>query len=782
MSLVSGSIPSLVNGVSQQPPWMRLPSQGEIQENAMSSLVKGVDRRPPTEHIARLSATSFGDAFLHTINRDEDRRYSVVITDGDLRVFDLATGTEKTVNFPNGKAYLAAANPEDAFACSTIADFTFVMNREVEVEEENAANTVDNSLWVYVKQAFYNCSYGVYVDGVLQGEHTTAATGNQPQTDAIAAALASDLTTNLGAGWTITHARSVIQIKKDDNTAHAVESYDSQGNTALVSFGRSIQNFVDLPPNAFGNTIVEISGNTSNAFDSYWVSYNSAKQSWEETVKPEDEARPDPDTMPWKLTHELDDTFTFDKIDWGWRTVGDASSAPSPSLIGRTVNDIYIHRNRLFILADQNAIGSRPGGENFFELFPATATTGLDSDPIDVGLSSSSSAVPIARYAVGFADDLMIFTAPGQFRLGGGDILTAATVKASESASYATMLTARPATNGKLIHFAIEKGEDSGIREGFIDTNSEVFEAPDITVHVPHYIRGKVRQLVSAINFDTLFLRADGATNKVWVYKWFIENNEKLQSAWSTWVFPPADKVLSLSYIDGHLYLLIERSSGVFLERARLDVTHVDTGLPFSIRLDRKVAAVGVYDSGANHTTWTLPYNLTDLTPIGIYGADFQGKAGFQLPALTIVNAAAGTVRIAGKDLSDGPCYFGVRYTTRYRPSTIYFPLSDGDRRSVVTDGRLQLRHLFINYTDSGYFQVSVSSLGRNPFIYTFTPNVVGQTFVVGTPQFTTGSFRVPVRAENTKVTIDITSDSHYPCSILSFDWEGEFTLRSRRV
>ncbi|TBR26514.1 MAG: hypothetical protein EPO10_22770 [Reyranella sp.] len=744
-------------------------------------MVNGVDRRPPTEHVARISATSFGDAFLHTINRDEDRRYSVVITDGDLRVFDLATGTEKTVNFPNGKGYLTASTPETSFACSTIADFTFVMNREVAVGEENAGNTVDNSLWVYVKQAFYNCSYGVYVDGVLHGTHTTAATGNQPQTDVIAGALASALTSSLGAGWTITHARSVVRIKKNDNSVHSIESYDSQGNNALVSFGRSIQNFVDLPPNAFGNTIVEVSGNTSNAFDSYWVSYNSTKQAWEETVKPEDEARPDPDTMPWKLTHELDDTFTFDKIDWGWRVAGDASSAPTPSLVGRTVNDIYIHRNRLFILADQNAIGSRPGGENFFELYPATATTSLDSDPIDVGLSSKSDAVPIARYAVGFADDLMIFTAPGQFRLGGGDILTASTVKASESASYTTMLTARPATNGKLIHFAIEKGSDSGIREGFVDTNSEVFEAPDITVHVPSYIRGKVRQLVSAINFDTLFLRADGALNKVWVYKWFIENNEKLQSSWSTWVFPEDDKVLSLSYIDGSLYLMIERATGVFLERLRLDVSYADPGLTFSIRLDRKASVLGTYDSGTGYTTWTLPYDLTGLTPIGVYGSAFSGKAGFQLPALTIVDAAAGTVRLPG-NLTDGQCHFGVRYTYRYRPSTIYFPLSAGDKRSVITDGRLQLRHLFINYSNTGFFRVVVSQIGRDPFTYTFTPNVVGQTFVVGTPQFTTGAFRVPVRAENTKVSIDITSDSHYPCSILSFDWEGEFTLRSRRV
>ena len=782
MGLVSGSVSSLVNGVSQQPPWMRLTSQGERQENAISSLVDGVYRRPPTEHVARISATPFGDAFLHTINRDTDRRYSVVITDGDLRVFDLADGSEKTVNFPNGADYLEAATPQSSFACTTIADFTFVVNREIEVDEESAGNSVDNSLWVYIKQAFYNCTYAVYVNGSVVATHTTAATGNQPQTDVIASTLGTSIAAALGAGWTVTTARSVIRIHKDDNSVQTVDSYDSQGNTAMVSFARSIQNFVDLPPNAFGNTIVEVTGNTSNAFDSYWVKYNSTKQAWEETVKPEDDARPDPVTMPWKLTQEIDGTFTFDKIEWGWRTAGDTTSAPSPSLIGRTINDIHVHRNRLFILADQNVIGSRPGGENFFELYPATATTSLDSDPIDVGLSSKSDSVPIARFAVGFADDLMVFTAPGQFRVGGGDILTAGSVKATESASYATLLTAKPTTNGKLIHFAIEKGDDSGIREGFIDTNAETFEAPDVTVHVPNYIQGTVQQLTSAINFDTLFVRASEAPNKVYVYKWFIENNEKLQSSWSTWVFPSGDSVLSVSYIDGSLYLLFERSTGVFLERLRLDTSHTDDGLDFSVRLDRKTQATGVYDAGNDRTTWTLPYDLTGLTIVGVYGEDFTGKAGYQLPELTVVNAAAGTVRISGKDLSDGPCHFGIRYTTTYRPSTIYMPLAAGDRRQSITDGRLQLRHLFVNYSNSGSFNVTTTSVGRDPFNYKFSPNTLGETLVVGQPQFTTGKFRVPVRAENTKVTIDIWSDSHYPCSILSFDWEGEFTLRSRRV
>lgn len=783
MGLVSGSLLSLVNGVSLQPPWMRLPSQGTAQENAMSSLIEGVWRRPPTEHIARISATSLGAAHIHSINRDSDQRYQVIVTDGDLRVFDLE-GNEKTVAFPSGKAYLAALAPKTAFSCTTLADYTFVTNREKTVDEENAGNTVTNEAYFYVKQAFYNCSYGAYINGALVATVTTAATGNQPQTDAIAGSLSSSLASALGGTWTVTASGSVIRVKKNDNTTFTVSSYDSQGGVALIAFGRSIQNFVDLPPVMPFDGTIEVTGSSTNGFDSYWVTFDGTKQSWVEVVKPEDEARPDPETMPWKLVEEIDGTFTFDKNDWGWRACGDANSAPTPSLVGRQVNDVLVHRNRLFFLADQNILSSRPGGPQFFELFPATVTTALNSDPIDVGLSNNNNTVPIARFALAFDQDLLIFTDPAQFRLNASDqVMTSATVKATQAAGYDSDLLAKPVSNGKLVHFAIRKGSDSGVREGFIDSQALVFDASDITIHVPNYIEGRITKFVSATNLDTLFVLATGAPNKVWVYKWFIENNEKMQSSWSQWVFPEGDTILSISFMDSDLYMLVERSTGVYLERIRLDEAYQDDGLEFAVRLDRKCYVTGTYDAGTDRTSWTLPYDLTGLDPVAIYGAAFETRPGFATPALTVDDAAAGEVSLKG-DRTEGACIFGVRYLNRYRLSTIYLTGNgaDGKGRSAITDGRLQLRNIFVNYKSSAYFQVEVSAPGRPVYTYTYATKTLGQNLTVGRIALDTGRFRVPVYGRNTDVTIDIVSDSHLPCSILSIDWEGEFNLRSRRV
>ena len=84
MPLVSRTIPNLVQGVSQQPEVLRLSSQATTQLNGFSSVVEGLKKRPPTNNIAKLSSSTFGNAFLHTINRDVAERYIIVIKNGSI--------------------------------------------------------------------------------------------------------------------------------------------------------------------------------------------------------------------------------------------------------------------------------------------------------------------------------------------------------------------------------------------------------------------------------------------------------------------------------------------------------------------------------------------------------------------------------------------------------------------------------------------------------------------------------------------------------------------------
>ena len=83
MPLVSGSIPNLINGVSQQPPSLRLKTQGEEQLNGLSSVVKGLTKRPCTAYKHGLDSYSSGDNVFH---------HTVRTSGGDLLHLAIALG------------------------------------------------------------------------------------------------------------------------------------------------------------------------------------------------------------------------------------------------------------------------------------------------------------------------------------------------------------------------------------------------------------------------------------------------------------------------------------------------------------------------------------------------------------------------------------------------------------------------------------------------------------------------------------------------------------------
>ena len=83
MPLIKNAVASLSQGVSQQAESQRYPSQATEQVNAYSSPIKGLVKRPPTKFISTIGASE-ADAdkdktFIHTINRDGNEKYAVVI-------------------------------------------------------------------------------------------------------------------------------------------------------------------------------------------------------------------------------------------------------------------------------------------------------------------------------------------------------------------------------------------------------------------------------------------------------------------------------------------------------------------------------------------------------------------------------------------------------------------------------------------------------------------------------------------------------------------------------
>ncbi len=138
MGSLSGQIPSLVGGVSQQAPSVRSASQLEYVENGWLHPALGNTKRPAGELIAGLSTSLSDNAFFHGIVRDSEERYIVVVDGNDIKVFDHKTGKSYTVTHSAGSFdYLTCDNSYEDIRAVTIADSTFIVNRKIKVEMDS---------------------------------------------------------------------------------------------------------------------------------------------------------------------------------------------------------------------------------------------------------------------------------------------------------------------------------------------------------------------------------------------------------------------------------------------------------------------------------------------------------------------------------------------------------------------------------------------------------------------------------------------------------------------
>ncbi len=789
MALVSSTIANLINGVSQQPAAIRRASQAEAQENCYSSVSDGLKRRSPTEHVAKLLDGTLPDAFLHTINRDQLERYNVIITDGDLRVFDI-DGVERTVAFPDGTTYLTSTVPSESFRAVTIADFTFVVNTETDVAMDASLSPVNGSEGiVFVREAQYQVTYEVYVDGTEQATFTTGSSGTL-STQAIATNLEGDLTTNLGAGWTITRNGSTIHIVKDDDTSFTLEARDTRAGTALKAFKDKIQRFSDLPTVGPAGFTVEIVGDNTSNFDNYYVQFETsdpgltfAEGVWRETVKPGIPWQLDSATMPHTLIREADNTFTFRRGAWGMREAGDEDSAPNPSFVGSKINDVSFFKNRLGFLADENIIMSR--SSEFFEFFPATVTTTLDSDPIDV--ASSNNKVSILRHAVAFNEQLLLFSDQTQFVFEGGDLLTPKTASMSLATEFKSSLIAKPVNAGQNVFFAIDKGDFDSVREYFVDTDTDTNDAAEITAHIPRYVPSGIVKMAAATNEDLIVTLTKGNRKALYPYKYYWSGNEKLQSSWSRWTFNDAD-ILNVDFIDSVLYLIIQRSDGVYLEKMTVTAGQSDPGINYLTHLDRRInetqATLVSYDIGTNRTTWTLPYSVNPSATYAVATRFSEGSGVNPGVALQGVIAAGTTISASG-DHSTSPVWIGEVYNSSYTFSEqLVKEQSPGGGTAAVLTGRLQLLTWSITHNATGFYSISVTHQHReDPSVYNFTGRLLGSPEnVLGEVSLEAGTFSFPVLGRSTETTITVSSDAFLPFFLLSAEWEADFTIRSTRL
>jgi hypothetical protein len=577
--------------------------------------------------------------------------------------------------------------------------------------------------------------------------------------------------------------------KSGDIKDFDIKVTDDDGGVNLKAFKGTAKSFTSLPNQCEAGFTLGVVGDNQKKEDDFHVKFEGSAGSgyWRETVANNLYNYFKLSTMPHTLRQLDDGTFKFgaaednDGNNWSQRKAGDTNTNPNPSFVGQKIKDIFFHRNRLGVLAGENVVFSEAGG--YLNFWRTTVRTLLDSDPIDVSVSQNE--VADLKAAIPIQDNLLLFSDLNQFTLSATQLLTPAEVTIDQSTKYECDLTATPVGAGTSVFFATKSGGYAGMREFFTKTDTDIKDAPEITTHIPTYIQGGIRDIQASSNEDMLLALTDTNKNECYVYKWYNSDTERLQSSWSKWIFYSGTDALgnltpkniaSTYFNNSDLYFTFEDGS---FEKMEL------SSVTSPILLDSLRSAYNQnWESGD-------PYQLvmTDADTISaLRNLDNNPAYTNRTKAITeegqelgLLSDDAVITSITNYLNTGGTIWFGNPYTFKYQLSEQVFKPVQGDSTKLA---RFQLRKVSFNFSNTGKFDVTVDSVGRDPVVTNFTgrilgepENVLGQASIV--PE---GSFSVGVLSKPDTTKITITNDTHLPSVFQSAEWEGFVVLRNQRL
>ena len=545
--------------------------------------------------------------------------------------------------------------------------------------------------------------------------------------------------------------------------------------------------------------IFRISGSVDAGVDDYFVRFvttgapgSIGSGTYEECAAPSiaDGLRPDPATMPHLLIKQPNGTFVFKLADgenhtsgsdtydysafaWGDRLAGDQETNPDPSFIGKTINNLFLFKNRFGVLSDENIVMTEAG--EFFNFFRRTVIDLLDTAPIDI--ASASSEVAILRHAVPLSEKLVLLSDSGQFILQSDTALSVKTVALARSTAYNIIKDAEPSASENAVFFAFNRGSFSGVREYVPADVEDNFEAVDISAQVPKYIPGKITKIVAASHENAVFCLTDGDTDAIYVYNYYNGDRQRIQSAWHRWEVGTGAKILNIDLIDTDLFLTVQRAEGVFIEKMAIEVGKTDPSANYVARLDRRVSNTSPNVS-VTGSQITMPYAES-------VGRDLEviTTAGQRIPVTNSAVEGATAILTANQDMTGVSFFAGEAYTMSYTFSDIVLrePTQSGGL-AIITDGRLQIRYGTLTFGESGAFNVDVTPDFRDTSNHTFTGRILGAgTMKLGSVPLESGEFRFPVFSKADQVAITLTNDTPLPCNLLSAEFELSWNPRSRR-
>ena len=718
---------------------------GQVREcfNGFPDATYGLTKRPGFQHIANLgTGTTLDDARWFYINRDDDEIYIGAITGNDINVWNAVTGDACTVTYGTGaQAYLTGTKLN--YKLLTVQDTTIVVNSSVTIGTQPVV-TVGANLrgTVVLETATPNSNYSVTIQGIefaITSDQTNFTfddiltdQAGANLTDAINNGIAAQQTANnadFTGTWTVTRfGRSNLDIRREVGgvlTTFTLAARGGISNTSLNAFQDEVSSVGLLPTETFHNHKIKIVNTDSNV-DDYYVDFIadngvSGRGFYRESIAPNVSPGLDDATMPHELINTGLNAFTFQRISYEDRLVGDDTTNSHPSFVGETIAAAFFHNNRLGFLSVDNVIMSRSG--EYYSFYFETAQTTLDSDPIDI---SCSSILPTTLHAVlPTAQGVILFSPRQQFILfSDSGVLTPGLSTIRAISNYEMESTVAPVDVGTNINFISKTPSYTRVFSMVTKGQQQNPQVLDLSRVVKEWISPDIDHLVASPQ-NSMIAMSCQSKREVYIFRYYNDGESNLMEAWASWIMPGNTQFTHIDTDD--MYAVTKQADQVTLVRAALSqspeqsIIVNNNGQRVNPSMDLYATADSVvYDSTNKLSKCYLPYNdVPELTPVLVIAGNTQTgpfvESGFTITPERDSDGTGPYLIVPKKDLTADAAnvIVGFKYNFDIQLPTTYFRPDPkvADFTANLTIGRMKF-----SVGLSGVMTFKVKQKGRLPY------------------------------------------------------------------
>ena len=653
MPAVTQRVDDYLGGVSRQSDDKKLPGQVEECINGYPDPTFGLTKRPGFQHIGNLgTGTTYDNSKWFFISRTDNEKYIGCITPasggstGAIAIWNAVTFASATVTYGTGaQAYLTGARTD--YDVLTIQDKSIITNKTTTVNTLAAPTfNANRQGTIRITGTSINTTYNVTVAGQPISAYTSGSTTTYDQ---VLTELKSRID-GLGiSNLTVTKLKDNLRLVRTGATFTLTGSAGPFANQLNV-FQDQVATLDELPGESVHNHVVKVvnSGALTSAYFLRYVANDgtSGPGYYEEAVSPAVSTGLDAATMPHELVNTSVNNFTFQRVTYDARAVGDDETNTHPSFVGNKITQSFFHNNRLGFLSGDTVSMSQSA--KFFNFYHTSAQTITDSDPIDL---SASTVKPVALHSVlPSTQGLVLFSANQQFLMGAADgILTPAKTVIRTIANYEMDTIIDPVDTGTTINFISKTPSYTRVFAMVTRGENENPQVADIGRVVNEWIPSSVDTLISSA--QNQFIAFSGqSTRYIYFFRQYAEGKDIKLQTWFNWLAPGNVQTIAT---DSDEFFAVTKQGGQFtLSKASLSQSPDDAiivnndGQRLNPCIDLYATASSVtFDTAGNFSKCFIPYNdATNLTPvIVIKGTTATGQfieSGFTISPERVVESS----------------------------------------------------------------------------------------------------------------------------------------------